>query len=103
MTPFIVCATHSMRSYASQVIESLSKYLSFSKIAEQINGLDLLNTDRFADGEMEVSVNYSIHKYESVHIEHLLYIARIYQLFSTLLIWKAVLTGLFFDFCRYKY
>ena len=49
-----------MRSYASQVIESLSKYLSFSKIAEQINGLDLLNTDRFADGEMEVSVNYSI-------------------------------------------
>ena len=60
MTPFIVCATRSMRNYASQVIDFLSKYLSFSKIADQINGLDLLNTDRFADGEMEVSVNYSI-------------------------------------------
>jgi ribose-phosphate pyrophosphokinase len=60
MNPFIVCATRSMRNYASQVIEYLSKYLSFSKIADQINGLDLLNTDRFADGEMEVSVNSSI-------------------------------------------
>jgi ribose-phosphate pyrophosphokinase len=38
----------------------LSKYLSFSKIADQINGLDLLNTDIFADGELEVSVNSSI-------------------------------------------
>ena len=60
MNPFVVCATRSMHKYASQVIEHLSKYLSFSKIAEQINGLDLLNTDRFADGEMEVSVNHSI-------------------------------------------
>jgi len=60
MNPFIVCATRSMRGYASQVIECLSKYLSFSKIANQINGLDLLNTDCFANGEMEVSVNYSI-------------------------------------------
>jgi len=49
-----------MRTYAEGVIQCLSQYLSFSKIAEQINGLDLLNTDRFADGEMEVSVNYSI-------------------------------------------
>jgi len=49
-----------MRNYASLVIESLTKYLSFSKIADQINGLDLLTTDRFADGEMEVSVNSSI-------------------------------------------
>jgi len=60
MNPFIVCATRSMRSYAAQVIKYLSNYPSFSMIAEQINGLDLLNTDRFADGEMEVSVNYSI-------------------------------------------
>jgi len=49
-----------MRNYASRVIECLSKYLSFSKIKDQINGLDLLNTDIFADGEMEVSVNASI-------------------------------------------
>ena len=60
MNPFIVCATRSMRNYTSHVIQHLSKYLSFSKIEKQINGLDLLNTDRFADGEMEVSVNYSI-------------------------------------------
>jgi len=34
--------------------------MCFSKISNDINGLDLLNTDRFADGEMEVSVNFSI-------------------------------------------
>ncbi|MCL2809619.1 MAG: ribose-phosphate diphosphokinase [Treponema sp.] len=60
MNPFIVCATRSMRNYTSLVIEYLSKYLSFSKIADQINGIDLLNTDCFADGELEVSVNSSI-------------------------------------------
>ncbi|MCL1958075.1 MAG: ribose-phosphate diphosphokinase [Spirochaetes bacterium] len=60
MNPFIVCATRSMRNYASQVIDYLSKFLSFSKLADQINGLDLFNTDIFANGEMEVSVNYSI-------------------------------------------
>ncbi|MCL2801006.1 MAG: ribose-phosphate diphosphokinase [Treponema sp.] len=60
MNPFIVCSTRSTRNYASSVIDCLSKYLSFSKIAPQINGLDLLNTDRFADGEMEVSVSSSI-------------------------------------------
>jgi len=49
-----------MRNYASQVIECLSKFLSFSKLTDQINGLDLLNTDIFANGEMEVSVKYSI-------------------------------------------
>jgi len=60
MNDFIVCATRSMRNYASQVITYLSKYLCFSRIIEHINGLDLLNTDSFADGEMEVSVNSSI-------------------------------------------
>ena len=60
MNPFIVCSTRSMRNYTSQVIQHLSKYLSFSKIADQLNGIDLLNTDCFADGELEVSVNSSI-------------------------------------------
>ena len=60
MNDFIVCATRSMRNYASQVIACLSKYLCFNRISEHINGLDLLNTDCFADGEMEVSVNSSI-------------------------------------------
>jgi ribose-phosphate pyrophosphokinase len=49
-----------MRNYASQVIGCLSKFLSFSKLADQINGLNLFNTDIFANGEMEVTVNYSI-------------------------------------------
>jgi ribose-phosphate pyrophosphokinase len=60
MNDFIVCSTRSMRNYTSQVIEYLSKYLSFSRIKEQINGINLLKTDSFADGEMEVSVSNSI-------------------------------------------
>ena len=60
MNPFIVCATRSMCNYAGQVIEYLSKYLTFANIADQINGLDLLKTDRFANGEMEVSVSSSV-------------------------------------------
>ncbi|MDR0320288.1 MAG: ribose-phosphate diphosphokinase [Treponema sp.] len=60
MNAFVVCATRSTRGYASQVIQYLSKYLCFSKITDQINGLDLLKTDCFADGEMEVSVSSSI-------------------------------------------
>jgi ribose-phosphate pyrophosphokinase len=60
MNEFIVCATRSMHAYATEVISCLSKYLSFAKIMEQINGVNLLAADRFADGEMEVTVNTSI-------------------------------------------
>jgi len=60
MKDFIVCSTRSMKSYASRVIHYLSQYPCFSNMADQMNGLDLLNTDRFADGEMEVKVNSSI-------------------------------------------
>jgi len=60
MNDLVVCATRSMRDYASQVIESLSKYLSFSKLIDHINGVDLLSTDCFANGEIEVTVNTSI-------------------------------------------
>ena len=60
MNPFIVCATRSMRNYAEQVIGYLSKYSVFADTADQINGLDLLHTDRFANGEMEVSVSSSV-------------------------------------------
>jgi len=60
MNDFIVCATRSMRDYASQVIASLSKYLSFSKLIDRIDGVDLLSADCFADGEIEVTVNSSI-------------------------------------------
>jgi ribose-phosphate pyrophosphokinase len=59
MNDFIVAATRSMRTYASQVISHLLKFPSFQSMAG-INGVDLLRTDRFADGEMEVVVNTSI-------------------------------------------
>jgi ribose-phosphate pyrophosphokinase len=49
-----------MRDYASRVVAHLVKFPSFSPLAESINGVDLLQTDRFADGEMEVAVNASI-------------------------------------------
>jgi len=60
MNDFIVCATRSMHTYAAEVIGYLSKYLSFAKMTQQINGIDLLKTDIFANGEMEVSVSSSI-------------------------------------------
>ena len=60
MNDFVVCATRSMHDYAGGVISCLSKYLSFARIADQINGVNLLGTDCFADGEMEVAVSSSI-------------------------------------------
>jgi ribose-phosphate pyrophosphokinase len=60
MNDFIIAATRSMRAYASQVISHLSKFPSFLTIAGSIDGVELLETDRFADGEMEVVVNTSI-------------------------------------------
>ena len=60
MKDFVICATRSMHKYASRVVSSLSKFPSFSEFAEQFNGVELLVTDCFADGEIEVSVNSSI-------------------------------------------
>ena len=60
MENFVICATRSMRNYAAQVVEQLAKFPNFADGAENFNGVDLLATDRFADGEMEVVVNYSI-------------------------------------------
>ncbi|MDR0504075.1 MAG: ribose-phosphate diphosphokinase [Treponema sp.] len=60
MNDFVVCATRSMHAYTSEVISCLSKYSNFSEMTEQINGIDLLKTNIFANGEMEVSVNSSI-------------------------------------------
>ena len=48
-----------MKSYASRVIDQLLKFPSFSGM-EDINGVDLLKTDRFANDEIEVVVNTSI-------------------------------------------
>jgi len=60
MKNFIICATRTMRDYASRVIEHVVKYPCFSEFAGTINGIDLLSTDHFADGEMEVVINSSI-------------------------------------------
>jgi ribose-phosphate pyrophosphokinase len=60
MRGFIIAATRSMRGYASRVMQQLSKFTSFQSSSEDINGVELLRTDRFADGEMEVVLNSSI-------------------------------------------
>ena len=60
MNNFVICATRSMRSYASSVVSKLAKFPGFSGLEEQFNKVDLLTTDRFADGEMEVVVNASV-------------------------------------------
>jgi len=57
---FVITATRSMKDYANRVVENLIKIPRFSSIAETINGVELLSTDRFADGEMEVSVMKSV-------------------------------------------
>ena len=60
MTDFVITATRSMKDYASRVVNYLTNNPRFSHMAESINGVDLLKTDRFADGEMEVSLNKSV-------------------------------------------
>jgi ribose-phosphate pyrophosphokinase len=57
---FVITATRSMRGYASRVVEYLAKFPSFSSLLDSINGVEILGTDRFADGEMEAVVNASI-------------------------------------------
>jgi len=57
---FMITATRSMKSYAQNVTEHLLKYKSFSGEDETINGVDALQVDRFADGEMEIGLNTSI-------------------------------------------
>ena len=60
MNEFVVTATRSMRNYASRVVENLVKIPRFSQFAETINGVEILGMDRFANGEMEVSLKKSI-------------------------------------------
>ena len=60
MNDFIITATRSMRDYASRVAAYLTKVPRFKYFADSINGVDILAPDRFADGEMEVSVKKSV-------------------------------------------
>jgi ribose-phosphate pyrophosphokinase len=49
-----------MKCYASQVVGHLKKFPSFSTLSEEIDHVDNLEVDRFADGEMEVTVSASL-------------------------------------------
>ncbi|MDR2177333.1 MAG: ribose-phosphate diphosphokinase [Treponema sp.] len=60
MNDFIITATRSMRDYAERVVGHLSKFTTFHPPAEEMNGVELLRTDRFADGEMEVALINSV-------------------------------------------
>jgi ribose-phosphate pyrophosphokinase len=60
MNDFVICATRSMRQYAARVTEQLSKFPGFSGLVELFDGGELLGTECFADGEIEVTVNTSI-------------------------------------------
>ena len=60
MDDFVVTTTRSMRDYASRVVEYLVKIPRFTEISGAIDGVEILNSERFADGEMEVSVSKSV-------------------------------------------
>jgi len=60
MNEFVIAATRSMKSYASRVVERLMAFPSFSGWAHSIDGVELLQADRFADGEVEVTVRESV-------------------------------------------
>ena len=60
MNEFVITATRTMKSYASGVAEIMTKFSSFTAFSSSINGIDLLATDCFADGEKEVVIGSSI-------------------------------------------
>ena len=60
MNDFVIVATRSARDYASRVVNHLTKIPRFSGMAEIINSVEILTTDRFASGEMEVSIKNSV-------------------------------------------
>ena len=60
MNEFIITATRTMKSYAAEVAELVTKFPSFNSFKSSIDCIDLLSTDRFADGEKEVVVGSSI-------------------------------------------
>ncbi len=57
---FAITATRSMKSYARQVAAQLSKFPSFSTLEDPIDCVDSLAVERFADGEMEVTIKHSL-------------------------------------------
>jgi ribose-phosphate pyrophosphokinase len=57
---FIITATRSMKQYAARVVGELKKFPNFNSPSDSIDGVDVLHTDRFADGEMEIAVTRSL-------------------------------------------
>jgi ribose-phosphate pyrophosphokinase len=49
-----------MKGYAAQVVKQLARFPSFASQAEVIDGIDMLQMARFADGEIEAVVSRSI-------------------------------------------
>jgi ribose-phosphate pyrophosphokinase len=49
-----------MREYAAHVVDEIAKSPDFGPFAEGVDGVGILNTSRFADGEMEVAVSSSV-------------------------------------------
>ena len=60
MNDLVICATRSMRNYAAKVTSILAQFPCFAERAQSINGAELLGTDCFADGEIEVTIKSSI-------------------------------------------
>jgi ribose-phosphate pyrophosphokinase len=60
MNEFVITATRTMKTYGAKVADYVAKFSSFTSFAGIINGIGLLGTDRFADGEKEVTVDSSI-------------------------------------------
>ncbi|MDR3303537.1 MAG: ribose-phosphate diphosphokinase [Treponema sp.] len=58
MNHFVITATRSARSYAARVVEYVTKFPGIQEAA--INGVGLLRTDKFADGEIEVAIDTSL-------------------------------------------
>jgi ribose-phosphate pyrophosphokinase len=60
MNEFIVAATRPIQAYAKRVISYLTRFPTFTPMADVIDGADILKTDRFANGEMEVCLSRSV-------------------------------------------
>ena len=59
MNNFVITSTRTMKEYTSKVVSYMFKIPNFSSLSG-MDGVELLNIDRFADGEMEVSIKKSV-------------------------------------------
>ncbi len=55
--PFVITSVRSMRPYARKVVECLRKETEFADVKDDIDYTNALTAQRFADGEMEVSLD----------------------------------------------